>query len=176
MRVLFITLICLAVLLAAIFTIYTTHRFRDIRLRDRLGLPTKAAIRDIGVVELSPDTPRLFQLDDRRVLAVTASVITNETFLASNQAVLLRRPEPMTNDMFQISVAYTSRTERLVRQRGRAEALPVPDASIVSRTEQRVRAEQQFFTGLQNRQMPIHLERDSDNPVVVLMTPRLRSP
>jgi hypothetical protein len=82
----------------------------------------------------------------------------------------------MTNDMFQISVAYTSRTERLVRQRGRAEALPVPDASIVSRTEQRVRAEQQFFTGLQNRQMPIHLERDSDNPVVVLMTPRLRSP
>ena len=42
MRVLFITLICLAVLLAAIFTI--TQLLRDIRLRDRWAFH-KAAIR-----------------------------------------------------------------------------------------------------------------------------------
>jgi len=146
MRSVFISLICLVALLAAI---YTVHTFRDAKLRDKLSIPAKASIRDVGAVEFSADTPKVFHLGSGMDLTVTASVITNEAFLATNRAVLMSGAHPITNDMFQMSVSYTSRTERLVH------------------------TEQQAFTGLQNRQVAIRLDSESDNPVAIVMTPRL---
>lgn len=146
MRSVFITLICLAALLAAIDTI---HTFGAAKLRDKLSISARASIRNVGTVEFSADTPRVFHLGSGKDLTVTASVITNEAFLTTNRAILMSGPKPITNDMFQISVTYTSRTERLVH------------------------TEQQFFTGLQDRQVAIRLGSESDNPVAIVMTPRL---
>jgi hypothetical protein len=146
MRSILITLICLAAILAAIYMVHTSG---DAELRDKFSIPASASIRDVGTVELSPDTPKMFSLSSGVDLTVIASAITNEAFLATNRAVLMRGPHPITNDMFQMSVSYTSRTERLVH------------------------TEQQSFTGLHDRQVAIRLASESDNPVAVVMTPRL---
>ena len=146
MRSLYITLICLALLLVAI---YTAHTFRDAKLRAKLSIPAKASIRNVGLVEFLADTPRVFHLGSNKDLTVTASIITNEAFLATNKAILMSGPKPITNDMFQVSVSYTSKTERVVH------------------------TEQQFFTGLQDRQVAICLESEAHNPLAVVMTPRL---
>ena len=146
MRPLYITLICLASFLVAI---YTAHTFRTTKLRAKLSIPAKASIRDVGTVEFSADTPRVFHVGSGKDLTVTASVITNEAFLVTNRAILMRGPQPITNGMFQISVSYTSRTERLVH------------------------TEQQAFTGLQDRQVAIRLASELNDPVAVVMTPKL---
>jgi hypothetical protein len=146
MRSVLITLIGVVTLLA---TLYTVHTFGDAKLRAKLSIPASASIRDVGTVEFLADTPTVFHLGRDKDMTVTASIITNEAFLATNRAVLLSGPHPITNDMFQISVSYTSRTERLVH------------------------TEQQFFTGLQDKQVAIRLASESDNPVAVVMTPRL---
>lgn len=146
MRLLSITLICLASLLVAVYAVKT---FRDAKLRAKLSLPPKASIQNVGVVEFLADTPRVFHLGRDKDLAVTASVITNEAFLATNKAILLSGPKPITNDMFRVSVSYTSKTERIVH------------------------TEQQYFTGLQGRQVVIRLDSGSHNPVAFVMTPTL---
>ena len=146
MRPVFITLICLAALLAAI---YTVHTFRDAKLRDKLSIPAKTSIQDVGTVEFSADTPRVFHLGSGKDLSVTASIITNEALLATNKAILMREPNPITNDIFQFSVSYTSKTERVAH------------------------TEHQYFMGLQDRQVAIRLDSESHNPVAFVMTPRL---
>ena len=146
MRPVFITLICLAALLAAI---YTVHTFRDAKLREKLSIPAKASIRNVGSVEFLADTPRVFQFGSGKDVTVTASIITNEALLATNKAILMRGPNPITNDIFQFSVSYTSRTDRVVH------------------------TEHQSFMGLQDRQFAIRLDNESHNPVALVMTPRL---
>ena len=146
----FNTSICLAALLAAI---YTVHIFREAKLRDKLSIPAKASIRDVGTVEFSADTPRVFHLGSGKDLSVTASIITNEALLATNKAILMRAPNPITNDIFQFIVSYTSKTDRVVHRV--------------------VHTEHQYFMGLQDRQVAIRLEGESHNPVAVVMIPRL---
>ena len=146
MRPLFITLFCLAALFAAI---YTVHTFRDAKLRDKLSIPAKASIQNVGSVEFSAGTPRVFHFGRGKDLTVTASIITNEALLATNKAILMRGPNPITNDIFQFSVSYTSKTERGVH------------------------TEQQYFMGLQDRQVAIRLDSESHNPIALVMTPRL---
>lgn len=146
MRLLFVTSVCLAALLAGV---YVVHTVRDAKLRSKLNIPASALIRDVGAVKLSADTPKLIHLGGGKDVTVTASIITNEAFLATNTAILMRGPRPITNAMFQMSVAYTSRTDRIIH------------------------TEQLFCTGLQDRQAVLCFESESDNPVAAVMTPRL---
>ena len=146
MRPLFIALFCLAALVAAI---YTAHTSRDAKLRDKLSIPAKASIRDVGTVEFSEGTPRVFHFGSGKEVTVTASIITNEALLATNKAILMRGPNPITNDIFQFSVSYTSKTDRVVH------------------------TEHQSFMGLQARQFAIRLDSGSHNPIALVMTPRL---
>jgi hypothetical protein len=85
MRFVLITLICVVALLA---TIYTVRTLGAAKLRAKLSIPASASIRDVGPVEFSADTPKVFQRGSGKDLTVTASVITNEAFLATNRAVL----------------------------------------------------------------------------------------
>jgi len=150
MRPLFITLFCLAALVA---TIYTVHTSRDAKLRDKLSIPAKASIRDVGTVEFSEGTPRVFHFGSGKEVTVTASIITNEALLATNKAILMRGPNPITNDIFQFIVSYTSKTDRVVHRV--------------------VHTEHQSFMGLQDRQFAIRLDSGSHNPIALVMTPRL---
>jgi hypothetical protein len=65
----------------------------EAKLRQELSIPADMPMRDLGVVELSADTPKLVSLGVGRDLTVTASVITN--------------------GMLQMSLAYASKSETI---------------------------------------------------------------
>src|SRR6185295_15034033 len=64
---------------------------RDGKLRQEFSIPADMPVRDLGVLELRPDTPKRIVLSDGKDCTITAT--------------------PLTNGLLQMNVAYSAKEE-----------------------------------------------------------------